>query len=318
MGDYRIRRFRCDNGLGEYNNQLLRILLAASGTSFEPCSPHAHHKKGVVERMIGVLTETARAMMIDLQAPLEFWGEAVRTAVYLHLLTPHEGLTKHDDGNGYKAAYETPYEMLHGHGKPAVDQDGNKISYKAPLHHLQRFGCFVSRLIPESQRREKFGQGSKPGCMMVGNDHNLIMRWRVWDPEFKKVRCQSQVIFDEDQNAHISCPQAHVERDIFGLPQEEVHIEEIDENVAHSDHNRDQERAHHNANRNHEFAPHTGNRDHERAHHPGNHDHERAHHTGNRDYECAHHTGNCDHERDHHTGNHNYECTHHTGNCNQE
>ena len=95
IGDYLIRRFRCDNGRGEYDNKLFRMLLAASGTSFEPCPPHAHHKNGVAERMIGVITEKARAM-IDSQAPLEFWGEAVGTAVYLHRLTPNEGLTKRD------------------------------------------------------------------------------------------------------------------------------------------------------------------------------------------------------------------------------
>ena len=120
IGDYRIRHFRCDNGRGEYDNKLFRMLLAASGTSFEPCPPHAHHKNGVAERMIGVITEKARAMMIDSQAPLEFWGEAVGTAVYLHRLSPNEGLTKRDDRDGYKAAYETPYEMLHAYGKPAI------------------------------------------------------------------------------------------------------------------------------------------------------------------------------------------------------
>ena len=241
--------------------------------------------------MIGVITEKARAMMIDSQAPLEFWGEAVDTAVYLHRLTPNEGLTKRDDRDGYKAAYETPYGMLHAYDKPAIDANGKKISYKVPLHHLRRFGCFVSRLIPESQLRDKFGPRSKPGCMMVGYDHNFTTRWRVWDPEFKKVCCQSEVIFDEDRNAHISCPQEHAESDIFGLPQEEVHIEEIDQNVAHSDRNRDHEHAHHTG---------TGNRDHERAHHTG---------TGNRNHECAHHTGtgNRDHKRAHGVDHHGQE-----------
>ena len=82
--------------------------------------------------MIGVITEKARAMMIDSQAPLEFWGEAVDTAVYLYRLTPNEGLTKRDDRDGYKAAYETPYEMLHAYDKPAIDANGKKISYKVP------------------------------------------------------------------------------------------------------------------------------------------------------------------------------------------
>ena len=45
IGDYRIRRFRCDNGRGKYN-KLFRMLLAAT---FEPCPPYAHHKNGVAE-----------------------------------------------------------------------------------------------------------------------------------------------------------------------------------------------------------------------------------------------------------------------------
>jgi hypothetical protein len=57
--------------------------------------------------------------------------------------------------------------MLHAFGKPA----GNKISYKAPIHHLRRFGCYVSKLITEAQRRSKFGLRSKP-CMMVGYTHD--------------------------------------------------------------------------------------------------------------------------------------------------
>jgi hypothetical protein len=78
--------------------------------------------------MIRSITETARAMILDSQAPLEFWGEAINTAVYLHQGMPNEGLTKRDDRDGYKAPYETPYEMLHSYTKSEFDSEGNKIS----------------------------------------------------------------------------------------------------------------------------------------------------------------------------------------------
>jgi len=39
---------------------------------------------GVTERMIRTITEMARAMLLDSQAPIQFWEEAVNTAVYLH------------------------------------------------------------------------------------------------------------------------------------------------------------------------------------------------------------------------------------------
>ena len=47
-----------------------------------------------------------------------------------------------------------------------MDKNDNTIPYKAPIHHLRRFGCFVSRLISAAQRRGKLGPRSKPGCMM--------------------------------------------------------------------------------------------------------------------------------------------------------
>jgi len=174
---YNIKRFRCDNGRGEYDNRLFRMLLATRGTALEFCPPYAHHKNGVAERMIHTITEKARAMILDSQAPLEFWGEAINTAVYLHQCLPNEGLTKRDDRDGYKALYETPYEMLHSYGKPEYDKPPDdstriKISYKAPLHHLRRFGCYVSRLIPEKQRTDKKLGARSKACMMVGYVHD--------------------------------------------------------------------------------------------------------------------------------------------------
>jgi len=97
-------------------------------------------------------------MILDSQAPLEFWGEAINTAVYLHQRLPNEGLTKRDDLDGYKAPYESPYEMLHLYGKPEYDKppdDSTRISYRAPLHHLRRFRCYVSHISNYSSFRQK-------------------------------------------------------------------------------------------------------------------------------------------------------------------
>ena len=40
-----IKRFRCDNGRGEYDNKTFRSVLTTSGTTYEPCPPYSHHKK---------------------------------------------------------------------------------------------------------------------------------------------------------------------------------------------------------------------------------------------------------------------------------
>jgi len=167
-------------------------------------------------------------MMIDSQAPIQFWGEAVNTAVYLHQRSPNEGLKGKIDHDGYQAPYEMPYEMLHGFGKPMHDADGNEISYHASLHNLRRFGCYASRLIPEVPRHQhKFSPRSQP-CMMVGCTHDSKSLWRIWDPEFQKVKAQSEVVFDEERNAHMLCKHGSNKIDIFGLAEDEEYVEEID------------------------------------------------------------------------------------------
>ena len=81
-----------NNGSGEYNNKNFRSILAVRGIAFEPCPPQRQHKNGIVERMIGVQTQKARAMMLDSQAPMQFWAEVINTAYYLHRSTPNQSL----------------------------------------------------------------------------------------------------------------------------------------------------------------------------------------------------------------------------------
>jgi len=101
---YDIQRFSSDNGSWEYNNKRFRSILAVRGIAFEPCPPHTQHKNSIAERIIGVQTQKARDMMLDSQAPMHFWAEAINTACYLHRRTPNQSL----DG-------KTPYEVLKCH-----------------------------------------------------------------------------------------------------------------------------------------------------------------------------------------------------------
>ena len=45
---YRIKRFRSDNGSGEYSNALFLALLGEKGIMFEPSPPYTQHK---IERL---------------------------------------------------------------------------------------------------------------------------------------------------------------------------------------------------------------------------------------------------------------------------
>ena len=85
--------------------------------------------------MIGVLTQKARAMMLDLQAPMQFWAEAINTTCDLHRKTPNQSL----DG-------KTPYEVLKHHRW--LYRNGNSSSVCTALGNSQR----VNTAIGNSQR----------------------------------------------------------------------------------------------------------------------------------------------------------------------
>lgn len=178
---YKIKRFRCDNGTGEYSNQIFQDLLNSAGITYEPAPPYTQHKNGVAERMIRTLNMKARAMLLDANLPMKFWAEAVNTACYLHHRTPTASLLE----------FKTPYEMLYGS--------------KAPINHLRRFGCTAYKFIPKEQRKnKKFGPRSRP-CMLIGYVHKTTNIWRLWDFESgsrgKAIEC-SNVIFRETENAY--------------------------------------------------------------------------------------------------------------------
>jgi len=178
---FHIKRFRSDNGSGEYNNSIFLGLLGEKGITFEPSPPYTQHKNGTAERMIRTLNAKARSMMLDANVPIVFWPEAIRTACYLHRRSPTSSLT--DNRSPYEARYGTTPK----------------------IGHLRRFGCRAYKHIPPAQRTEKkFGNRSSM-CMMLGYVHNTTKIWRIWD--FKSgrtgraVEC-SNVVFDEEENAH--------------------------------------------------------------------------------------------------------------------
>jgi len=100
--------------------------------------------------------------------------------------------------------------------------------YQASLRNQRRFRCYASRLISEVQRCQgKFGPRSKP-CMMVGYAHDSNRLWRICNPHFQWLRAQTEVIFDEETNAHMWCQHGSNEIDMFGLPEVGEYVKEAD------------------------------------------------------------------------------------------
>lgn len=175
---FSIKRFRCDNGKGEFNNADFHQVLGKAGIEYQPAPPYTQHKNGIAERMIQTLNMRARCMLLDSGLPIRFWAEAIKTACYLHRRTPSSSLP----GN------LTPYETLYG-SPPKI-------------HHLRRFGCAVYKHIPKELRDSKFGNRSKP-CMMLGYVHRTTKIWRLWDFSGRGRAIESSnAIFKEEENAY--------------------------------------------------------------------------------------------------------------------
>jgi len=178
---FHIKRFRSDNGSGEYNNLIFLGLLREKVITFEPSPPYTQHKNGTAERMIRTLNGKARSMMLDANVPIIFWPEAIRTACYLHRRPPTSSLMDN----------RSPYEVLHG----TIPKIG----------HLRRFACRAYKhILPVQRMEKKFGNRSSM-CMMLGYVHNTTKIWRIWDfksgESGRAVECSS-VVFDKEENAH--------------------------------------------------------------------------------------------------------------------
>ena len=155
---YDIRRFRSDNGSCEYNNKNFRSILTVGGIAFEPSPPHTQHKDSIAERMIAVLTQKARAMMLDSQAPMQFWAEAINTACYLHRRTLNQSL----DG-------KTPYEVLKRHRR--LYRYGNSQRVSMALGDSQ---C-VNTVIGNTQRMSTALGDSQSVNTAIGNSQCVTM-----------------------------------------------------------------------------------------------------------------------------------------------
>jgi len=69
---FHIKRFRCDNGSGEYNNSVFLRFLGEKGIAYKPAPPYTQHTNGVAERMIRTLNTKARSMMWEANVPSKF------------------------------------------------------------------------------------------------------------------------------------------------------------------------------------------------------------------------------------------------------
>jgi hypothetical protein len=123
---------------------MFRSILAAQGIAVEPCPPHTQHKHGIAERMIGVLTQKARAMMLDSQAPMHFWAEAINTVCYLHRRIPNQYLdrkTPYEVLKRHRRLYQSGYDVNSQRVNTSADTNSQRVSRtRTPDDNSQRGG----------------------------------------------------------------------------------------------------------------------------------------------------------------------------------
>ena len=178
-----IKRFRCDNGKGEYDNQYFKGYLTQEGISYEPSAPYTQNQNGVSERKICTISNITRSLLADAGLSEGFWEELVRTAVYLNNRSPTRALP----------CGVTPYEARFG-SKPS-------------LSHLRRIGSeAIVQIHPNLHNRT---QTKLLYCTFLGYVENTTKQYRVWHREGHRllIVASQNVDIDEDSSFDKKIPQ---------------------------------------------------------------------------------------------------------------
>ena len=85
----KIKRIRSDRGR-EYESLGFNSFVQSLGIIHETTSPYSPSSNGIVERKNRILIDLTNAMLIDLGAPLNLWGEAILAACRVINRVPHK------------------------------------------------------------------------------------------------------------------------------------------------------------------------------------------------------------------------------------
>jgi hypothetical protein len=168
---HKIKVLRSDNG-GEFVSKKFDTFLAECGIQRHTSAPYSPQQNGVAECANRTIMECARSMILAQGLGLEFWGEAMNTAVYIKNRCPTKALDS-----------KTPQEAWSGR-KPDVS-------------HLRVFGCKAFAHVPD-EKRTKLKSKSIP-CVFLGY-HQGTKAYCLMCVESKKILKIRDVVFIERSN----------------------------------------------------------------------------------------------------------------------
>ncbi|KAD7117108.1 hypothetical protein E3N88_04376 [Mikania micrantha] len=167
----RLKMLRTDRG-GEFTSNEFSQYCKDNGIARQLTAPYSPQQNGLVERRNRTIMSTTRSMLKASNMPQNFWGEAVRHAIYVLNRVPTKALTNC-----------TPYEALKGR-KPILD-------------HLRIFGCiaYAKVALPHLKKLDDRSTqmvylGAEPGSKA----------YRLFDPISKRICISRDVKFMEKES----------------------------------------------------------------------------------------------------------------------
>lgn len=164
----KIERLRCDNG-GEYSSKEFKNFCMERGIKIQYTIPYNPEQNGVAERYNRSIMEKARCLIFDANIDKKFWGEAVRTSVYLLNRIPTSMLPE-----------TTPAEIWY--------------NCKPNMEKIKVFGCNAFCFVPKEDRNGKLDSRSIKMVMMGYTENGYLL----WHPDKEKMVSARNVIFDEN------------------------------------------------------------------------------------------------------------------------
>lgn len=160
----KVRILRSDNG-SEFRNAAMTQICQAEGVIQEFSSPYTPQQNGEIERANRTIIESARAMLQASGLPLNLWGEAVNTAVFLRNRLTNK-----------RMANMTPYEIFHGRQPDYL--------------HLLEFGQQV-HILDKTRHLTKFEPKTDEAFIVGYGDR--VNTYRCYNPSKKDVIVTSDV-----------------------------------------------------------------------------------------------------------------------------
>jgi transposase InsO family protein len=151
----------------ELTSNLFTVFCNQNGIKHYTTTPYSPQQNGVVERRNQSMVEMSRCLLKAMKVPMIFWGEAVRTTVYLLNRSPTKALES-----------RTPFEAWHGK-TPKV----NHLRVFGCLAHVKQLGPGINKLLDRSK-----------SMVFIGYESGT-KGYRLFDPSTRRLVVSRDVIF---------------------------------------------------------------------------------------------------------------------------